>query len=249
MLIYYPFSVRNDMPWLSDNRVTGLTFTLVFARTKAPSPANVATPDLPTVVEVGGGQYLAAYDPVAGGPAVWQLDTGAPAALTGTLLPASFTTAVTGTGTAFTTQCAVGRFIVFANDAQGFPYRVAAIANDTSLTIAPAYDSTSSASPLTTGAATVTKVALGRDRFLDFDSDASSVVTLAPAGLDAITVEAGVNARQALSPILAAAAGVIAGQEVNSPVIRAGNNPSVVRISATTDNNGNRTAVTLTVPG
>ena len=33
--------------------------------------------------------------------------------------------------------------------------------------------------------------------------------SLAPGGLDAIPVESGVNARQALSPILAASAGVL----------------------------------------
>src|ERR1035441_1202762 len=40
-------------------------------------------------------------------------------------------------------------------------------------------------------------------------TDSSGRVILQPAGLDAIQVETGVNARQALSPILAAAAGTL----------------------------------------
>ena len=71
--------------------------------------------------------------------------------------------------------------------------------------------------------------------------------TLAAAGLDAITVEAGVNARQALSPILAATAGVVAGAGTGVVVIKGGNT-STTRITATTDNAGNRSTVTLTLP-
>ncbi len=71
--------------------------------------------------------------------------------------------------------------------------------------------------------------------------------TLAPSGLDAIQVESGVNARQALSPILAASAGVVAGAGTGVIVIKGGNS-STTRITATTDNAGNRSAVTLTLP-
>ena len=70
---------------------------------------------------------------------------------------------------------------------------------------------------------------------------------LASSGLDAIQVEGGVNARQALSPILAACAGVIAGAGTGVVVIKGGNS-SVTRITATTDNSGNRSSVTLTLP-
>ncbi len=71
--------------------------------------------------------------------------------------------------------------------------------------------------------------------------------TLAPSGLDAIQVESGVNARQALSPILAASAGVVSGAGTGVVVIKGGNS-STTRISATTDNAGNRSSVTLTLP-
>jgi hypothetical protein len=84
------------------------------------------------------------------------------------------------------------------------------------------------------GSSTVTTDSLGR-------------VTLAPAGLDAIVVETGVNARQALTPILAASAGVLSGAGTGSIVIKGGN-VATTRIAATTDANGNRTSVTLTLP-
>jgi hypothetical protein len=71
---------------------------------------------------------------------------------------------------------------------------------------------------------------------------------LAPAGLDAVPVETGVNARQALSPILAASAGVLSGAGSGTIVIRGGN-VATTRITATTDNAGNRTVVTLALPG
>ena len=72
-------------------------------------------------------------------------------------------------------------------------------------------------------------------------------VALAPAGLDAVQVESGVNARQALSPILAASAGVLLGAGTGTIVIKGGN-VAVTRITATTDNAGNRSAVTLSLP-
>ncbi len=71
--------------------------------------------------------------------------------------------------------------------------------------------------------------------------------TLAAAGLDAIPVEAGVNVRQALSPILAAAAGVLTGAGSGTIVIKGGN-VATTRITATTDASGNRSAVVLTLP-
>lgn len=70
---------------------------------------------------------------------------------------------------------------------------------------------------------------------------------LASDGLDSIPVETGVNARQALSPILAASAGVISGAGTGTIVIRGGN-VATTRITASTDADGNRTAVTLSLP-
>ena len=71
--------------------------------------------------------------------------------------------------------------------------------------------------------------------------------TLAASGFDAIQIEGGVNARQALAPILAASAGVVAGAGTGVIIIKGGNS-STTRITATTDNAGNRSAVTLTLP-
>lgn len=72
--------------------------------------------------------------------------------------------------------------------------------------------------------------------------------SLAPSGLDAIPVEPGINVRQALAPILASAAGVLSGAGTGTIVIR-GANGSTSRITASTDNAGNRSSVTLTLPG
>lgn len=70
---------------------------------------------------------------------------------------------------------------------------------------------------------------------------------LAAAGLDAIPVEAGINARQALSPILSAAAGVLTGAGTGTIIIQGANN-STHRIVATTDDAGNRLTVVLSLP-
>jgi hypothetical protein len=70
---------------------------------------------------------------------------------------------------------------------------------------------------------------------------------LSSAGMDAISIESGINARQALAPILAAAAGVLTGAGTGAIVIR-GANAAISRITATTDNAGNRTSVSLSLP-
>lgn len=70
---------------------------------------------------------------------------------------------------------------------------------------------------------------------------------LASAGLDSITIENGVNARQAISPILAASAGVLLGAGTGTVTIKGGN-VNTTRITANTDNAGNRTGVTLNLP-
>lgn len=74
---------------------------------------------------------------------------------------------------------------------------------------------------------------------------------LASDGLDSIPVETGVNARQAMSVTLAAAAGVISGASNNSSMtitVKAAANSSTTRIVATADRYGNRSAMTLTLP-
>ena len=74
-------------------------------------------------------------------------------------------------------------------------------------------------------------------------------VQLAANGLDQITVKTGVNLRQAMSPILASAAGVVSGATAGaSTVVIKGGNVATTRINATTDALGNRTSVTLTLP-
>ncbi|MFM7319216.1 MAG: hypothetical protein ACKO5E_19900, partial [bacterium] len=70
---------------------------------------------------------------------------------------------------------------------------------------------------------------------------------LAASGLDSISIEQGINLRQAIAPILAATAGVISGAGTGQIVIRGGNT-AVSRILASTDNQGNRTSVTLILP-
>jgi hypothetical protein len=70
---------------------------------------------------------------------------------------------------------------------------------------------------------------------------------LAASGLDSIAVEQGINARQALAPILAASAGMVTGAGTGTILIR-GANVTTTRITATTDNAGNRSSVTLSLP-
>ncbi|WZO98179.1 hypothetical protein EP7_005235 [Isosphaeraceae bacterium EP7] len=70
---------------------------------------------------------------------------------------------------------------------------------------------------------------------------------LAAAGLDTVTIEPGINIRQAISPILAASAGTLSGAGTGTVVIKGGNN-APTRITASTDNAGNRSSVTLNLP-
>jgi hypothetical protein len=71
---------------------------------------------------------------------------------------------------------------------------------------------------------------------------------LAADGLDLVVIEIGINARQALSPILAASAGVLSGSGSPSILIKAASNPATTRITASVDGEGNRSAVTLNLP-
>lgn len=71
---------------------------------------------------------------------------------------------------------------------------------------------------------------------------------LASDGLDAVTVETGLNARQALSIIASATGGVLAGAGTTEITIAAAGVPATNRITATVTAAGNRTAVTLAPP-
>jgi hypothetical protein len=70
---------------------------------------------------------------------------------------------------------------------------------------------------------------------------------LASDGLDAVAVETGINARQALSPILASAAGVLSGAETTTVTVKGGG-VATTRVTATVDADGNRSSVTLNLP-
>jgi hypothetical protein len=70
---------------------------------------------------------------------------------------------------------------------------------------------------------------------------------LAAAGLDSIVIETGCSARQALSVIAAATAGQVSGAGTGTVTLK-GAGVATTRIVATTDTDGNRSAVTLTLP-
>lgn len=71
---------------------------------------------------------------------------------------------------------------------------------------------------------------------------------LSSAGLDSVTIESGLNARQALSIIASASAGVLAGAATSTVTIAAAGVPATNRVTASVDSNGNRSAVTLNPP-
>ncbi len=71
--------------------------------------------------------------------------------------------------------------------------------------------------------------------------------SLAAAGLDSVVIEAGLNARQAMSLIASACVGVLAGAATTTVTIK-GAGVATQRVSATVDSNGNRSAVTLAPP-
>jgi hypothetical protein len=78
--------------------------------------------------------------------------------------------------------------------------------------------------------------------------DTNGLVKLQPSGMDSVVIEAGVNARQAISIIAAACAGVLSGATGTNIAIQAANNPNLNRISAVVDANGDRTSVALSLP-
>jgi hypothetical protein len=73
-------------------------------------------------------------------------------------------------------------------------------------------------------------------------------VSLSASGLDAVTIETGLNARQALAIIASASAGVLAGANTTTVTIAAAGVPATNRITATVDSDDNRLSVTLTPP-
>jgi hypothetical protein len=78
--------------------------------------------------------------------------------------------------------------------------------------------------------------------------DASGRMVLQPTGLDPIVIETGLNARQALSVIASANAGVLTGATGTNIAIQAANAPTINRISAVVDANGDRNSVSLNLP-
>ena len=70
---------------------------------------------------------------------------------------------------------------------------------------------------------------------------------LASSGIDSIIIEVGINARQALSEILASAAGVIVGAGTGT-VVTKGANTSTTRMVASIDDAGNRSSISLSLP-
>lgn len=103
---------------------------------------------------------------------------------------------------------------------------------------------TASATPDTAGYPKVTiKSGTGTGEL----SLSSGGVIISSAGLDNIVVETGMNARQALSAAASSAAGVLSGATTGTIVIK-GAGVATTRITATTDDNGNRTAITLSLP-
>ena len=86
---------------------------------------------------------------------------------------------------------------------------------------------------------------------LEIDGDGKySATTLENApGSDAgaIEIEAGVNLKQTLAVVLSALAGKVSGAGTGTIVFKGGNNDTT-RITATTDAQGNRTSITLTLP-
>jgi len=74
-----------------------------------------------------------------------------------------------------------------------------------------------------------------------------SQMILAANGLDLIVIETGINARQALTPILAVSAGKISGAGTGTIVVK-GAGTATTRLTVSGDSAGNRTAVTLNLP-
>jgi hypothetical protein len=225
-LLTYVFFARDSSTTPPGQPLTGLIPSWVFLK-KLSDSSNLTQP---AITEIGSGQYKLAFDPELSGEASGQIDLGA-----SVVNPSD-------------------RFIdlVFYLSDSRTNYNLDA--------------TVSSRSTYAGGPVTVGGYATGMDPATQIlanpnqpvATDASGRVTvgtiqdksgymLAANGLDTIQVETGVNVRQALSPILASAAGTLSGAGTGSIVIRGGNT-SVTRIIASTDSAGNRSAVTLSLP-
>jgi hypothetical protein len=82
---------------------------------------------------------------------------------------------------------------------------------------------------------------------LDTQLSARTGFKLASDGLDLVVIEAGLNARQALSVVTASAAGVLSGAGTSTVVIKGGG-VATTRITAGVDGQGNRTSAGLNPP-
>jgi hypothetical protein len=78
-------------------------------------------------------------------------------------------------------------------------------------------------------------------------SGSKSGYVLASTGLDSVVIETGCTARQALSVIAAATAGQVSGAGTGTVTIK-GAGVATTRVVATTDADGNRSVVTLSLP-
>ena len=98
-----------------------------------------------------------------------------------------------------------------------------------------------------TSSALASLAALFPANFAAFSVNTSGRVVLQPSGLDSIPVEAGINARQALSPILAAASGTITGNGTSTVLVKAPTTAQPTRVTATMSGL-DRVATTLSLP-
>ncbi len=174
--------------------------------------------------------------------------TGSVGSVTG-LTPATIATAVWTDTTAgdFTTLTSPGK-IIFAQLGGAFTttsssvFTVGALANAPTGGSAPTVSQIATAvwEDLTAGGDFGTAGSIGK-------LIATTGLTLSSAGLDAVVVESGLNARQSLSIIAAACAGVLAGAATTTITIN-GAGVGTQRISATVDAVGDRSAVSLSPP-
>jgi hypothetical protein len=79
-------------------------------------------------------------------------------------------------------------------------------------------------------------------------TDAAGRVELQADGIDQIVIETGVNARQCLSALGAALAGILAGVGSGSITMEAMGNPGTIRITCVNDGLGNRNTMVLNLP-
>lgn len=75
-----------------------------------------------------------------------------------------------------------------------------------------------------------------------------TAVLLGSAGMDAVTVETGLNARQAISVIVSTTGGKVSGAGTGTETFRNAVADTANRVVATVDSSGNRTAITYNLP-